>query len=291
MIARNNRLMKAAGIASVCASGVLLCLKAATVLMTGSVAVLSSLLDSLQDSLTSLVNLVAVTQATAPADKKHRFGHGKAQALGCVVQAFIMTAASAILLVGAVERFFDPRPVEHIRMGVWIMGVALLLTSALVFFQTFVLRRTNALSIKADRLHYTGDILMNGGVIVSILAGYYLNWVHVDALFGIGVSTYLFWISYRLITESFAMLMDAEMPPEFRHQIQTLATAFPEVKTIHDLKTRLSGSHIFIQFNIHMNPRLTLEKAHAVVCRIEKAIQKRFPDSEAIIHPEPEEKE
>ncbi|MBR5129764.1 MAG: cation diffusion facilitator family transporter [Alphaproteobacteria bacterium] len=282
-----NKLMKTASHASMATATVLIILKLVTFLITGSMAILSSLFDSIQDAMTSTVNLIAIRHATEPADKEHSFGHGKAHALGGVSQAFIIAIASLFLLKESIHRLFEPQEITQIGLGIGITVFALVLTLILIRFQKYVIRKTGSLSIKADMAHYTGDILMNVGVIISIIVSYYLGWTCVDALFGIGVAVYLLVVVYQITIESFKMLMDTEMPSAFRKKITEIILGFPQVIELHDLKTRQSGDCIFIQFCIHMHKDLTLEQAHDITDQIELAIIHKVPDAQVIIHFEP----
>lgn len=280
--------MKQAGYTSVSVAIFLVLLKTVTFVLTGSVAILSSLFDSVQDMMTSAVNMIAIRQAVNPADKEHRFGHGKAQAIGSLIQSFIIAAAGLFLLLESVERFCRPRPLHQICIGLIIMTVAVIATIILVRFQSYVIRRTQSLSIRADRAHYAGDILMNVGVMVSMVLTYLTGWTRWDSLFGCGVAGYLFIVVYQIIRESLGMLMDTEMSDDFRKQIEAVARSFSSVKGIRDLRTRQSGSNAFVQFCIILDDSLTLRQAHDITDQIEDKIKERFPDTEIIIHPEPQ---
>ena len=286
----NNLLMKRAGVASLVVTLILLGLKGGTFLITGSVAILSSLFDSVQDLITSTVNMVAIYHATAPADREHRFGHGKAQAIGSLIQALIITFAALLLMIESVRRFCHPEPLRHISLGIGITMVSIALTFFLIRFQRRVIRETQSLSVLADYTHYAGDIVMNIGVISSLLTSYYLGWNRIDSIFGICVSLYLWGAVYRIFKSSFNMLMDKEMSSEFREAVRTIARSFPEVTLVHNMKTRQSGAHAFVQFSIHLDDTLTLRQAHDITDKIEDRIKERFPDTEVIIHPEPERK-
>ena len=194
---KTHQLMKTASLASMGVAFILIVLKLVTFLLTGSMAILSSLFDSIQDTMTSTVNLIAIRHATEPADKHHSFGHGKAQALGGVSQAFIIGVAALFLLKESIHRLFEPQEITDIGLGIVITIIALILTIILTRFQKYVVKVTGSLSIKADMAHYTGDILMNIGVIVSMVLSFYLGWVYVDALFGIGVAVYLLIVVYQ----------------------------------------------------------------------------------------------
>ncbi|MDD3669609.1 MAG: cation diffusion facilitator family transporter [Alphaproteobacteria bacterium] len=287
-LTKNNRLMRIASLASVAVASMLIAAKAAAYLVTGSMAILSSLFDSIQDLMTSVINVFAIRRATEPADQKHRFGHGKAQAIGGLIQSGIIAMSSLFLLTTAIDRFINPRGLTQVGLGLGITLFALALTTGLITFQAYVLRRTKSLSIRADRAHYTGDILMNTGVIISILATYYLNWLWIDALFGICVSVYLLCAIYRIMVEALEVLMDSEMPNPFRRRIEETVLSFKEVSAIEDLKTRSSGDAVFVQMNVRMPGSLSLTRAHRITDAIESALRMQFPEAVVIIHPEPQ---
>lgn len=284
---QNNALMRQATFASIITAISLIVLKFITFVLTGSMAMLSTLLDSIQDSMTSFINFIAVKHATEPADKEHRFGHGKAQALGSASQGIIIAIASLLLICESVSRLFKPKLITDIGLGVTITAIAILATFFLVRFQKYVVKQTNSLSIKTDMLHYTGDIFMNSGVIISMILSYYLEWTFVDSLFGIAVGLYLLTVVYKILKESIGMLMDTEMPTATRDAIKKIALAHRDVHEIYDLKTRQSGEDIFIQFCIRLDKHLTLLQAHNITDEIEHEIHKVIPDSAVIIHPEP----
>ena len=284
---QNNALMRKAKFASIYTAIALIVLKFMTFVLTGSMAMLSTLLDSIQDSMTSFINFIAVKHATEPADKEHRFGHGKAQALGGAAQGIIIAIASFLLICESVSRLFNPKVITDIGLGIAITGIAIIATFFLVRFQKYVIKKTNSLSIKADMLHYEGDILMNVGVIVSMVLSYYLKWTFIDSLFGIAVGLYLLHVVYTILKESVGMLMDTEMPGFVRDEIKKIALSHKDVHEIYDLKTRQSGEDIFIQFCIRLDQELTLKRAHDITDELERQIRKVIPDSAVIIHPEP----
>ena len=283
--------MKIASVASVLTAVSLIVVKFFAYFITGSVAILSSLFDSVQDFMTSAVNYQAVRKSVEPADKEHRFGHGKAQAIGSLIQGVIIFAAAVFLLKESVVRFFNIQPIKDVALGTYVTLFAIVVTMVLVRFQTYVIKKTNSLSLKTDRAHYTGDILMNVGVIASMLSAYYFEIYIIDALFGVGVAIYLFVTVIGVANEAISMLMDSELAQEIRENIKQKALSYEEVYEVVDLKTRLSGSCMFIQFTARMNPSLTLKRAHDVADFIEDSIKREYADSQIIIHLEPSFKE
>ena len=166
------RLMRLATYASVSVAAVLIVVKLAAWWMTDSVSLLATLIDSLLDAAASVVNLIAVRHALTPADREHRFGHGKAEPLAALGQSAFIAGSAVFLVIEAGHRVFDPRPVLHGDIGIGVMVFAIVVTFALTRYQAYVVRRTGSIAIQADSLHYVGDLLANGAVIVALVTLY-----------------------------------------------------------------------------------------------------------------------
>ncbi|MGC2854742.1 cation diffusion facilitator family transporter [Novispirillum sp. DQ9] len=279
--------MRMATYAAVAAASVLVAVKVVAWLMTDSVAMLSSLVDSMLDGIASLVNLFAVRHALQPADAEHRFGHGKAEPLAGLAQAAFVTGSGLLLAAEAVSRLLNPVPVKQGLVGIGVMAFAIVVTLALVAFQRHVIRRTNSVAITADSLHYAGDVLINLSVVVSIILSLYLGWTLADPLFGLGIAAFLLFNAWKIARESLDLLMDREFPEADRQAILDIARAHPRVDDVHDLRTRSSGTQQFIQLHLEMDRGFTLLKAHAVADQVERDIRKAFPAADVIIHQDP----
>lgn len=284
----NDRLMRRATYASVTVATVLIVIKVVAWVLTGSVSVLSSLLDSLLDVLASLVNLFAVRHALTPADREHRFGHGKAEPLAGLAQAAFITGSALLLLVEAARRLGAPQPVEHGEVGIAVMAISIVLTIALVAYQRHVASRTGSVAISADRLHYAGDLLLNGSVIVSLVLASWFGFSVADPLFGVAIGLYILVSAARIGRSSLDLLMDRELPDEKRSEIRAIVLKHPEVRSMHDLRTRSSGLSVFIQFHIEMDPEISLRRAHEISDAVEADVLKAFPSAEVLIHQDPE---
>lgn len=285
--AEGARLMRLATYASVATACTLIVVKLGAWAMTGSVALLSTLIDSSLDAAASIINLWAVSHALAPADNEHRFGHGKAEPLAGLGQAAFIVGSSAFLLAEAVSRLQHPVTVTNTDIGVGVMVFSILLTALLVRFQKKVLSKTSSVAISADTLHYTGDVLINGSVVVSLLLGAHLGWTWVDPLFAIAIAAYLLWNAWQIALGSLDMLMDRELPEEDRQRIKEIARSHPDVRGMHDLRTRLSGQQGFIQLHLALDDDLPLVKAHDIADQVEKAIMDAFPHFDVLIHQDP----
>lgn len=283
----NSRLIRSATYASVGVAGILIAAKFAAWQATGSVSLLSTLLDSLLDACASLINLLAVRQALQPADEEHRFGHGKAEALAGLAQSTFIAGSALFLTIEAVHRLINPEPIERGMIGLVVMAVSIALTLLLVGFQTYVVRQTGSVAIKADSLHYRADILVNLGVIAAIAIGTFWNMPLADPLIALLIAGYIVYGAWQIGRSSQDMLMDRELPDEDRSRIVEIALANEDVLGIHDLRTRQSGRDIFIQMHMDFDPHIPLFFAHGISEEVEANIRRAYPNAEVIIHEDP----
>jgi ferrous-iron efflux pump FieF len=284
---RAGRLMRRATHAAVATALLLVAVKLGAWLMTGSVAILSALVDSLLDTMASLVNLFAVRQALVPADREHRFGHGKAEPLAGLAQSAFITGSGILLMIEAVTRFLEPRPIANGAVGLGVMAFSLVATLLLVSYQKRVVAATGSLAVGADKLHYTGDILLNGAAMLAILAGWLLGWHYADPLFAVAIGGFLMFNAWGIGQSSLQILMDRELPDAERDQIKAICAAHPGVRAVHDLRTRWDGSRRFIQLHLEMDPTITLKRAHMISVEVENQILAAFPNAQIIIHEDP----
>lgn len=283
-----ERLTTLAAIASMAMAVSLACLKAWASWQTGSVAMLGSLADSTLDILASGVTLYAVRLSAAPADIKHGFGHGKAEALAALFQAGIVTASAFAIGIRAMMRFGAKAETQHPELGIGVSLVALAATIALVMYQRYIVRRTGSIAIQADHVHYSSDILLNASVIVALALDSWLGLRGADPVFGIGIAMWLIWHARAVAGHAIGQLMDQEWPLEKRERFVAIASTHPELKGIHDMRTRTSGAKDFVQFHVWVNPDLTVREAHRVMDEIEARLMEEFPGTEVLIHPDPE---
>lgn len=282
------RLLRIATVASIVAAAVLIAAKAVAWGITGSVSVLSTLIDSLMDIAASFVNFIAVRNALRPADTEHRFGHGKAEPLAGLGQAAFVGGSSLFLMIEALDRLVSPAPITQQGVGIAVMAFAIVVTVALVSFQSYVVRRTKSLAISADSLHYKGDVLIHASVIVSLLISVYFGINYLDPLFGIGIALYVLWNAWLILQKALHELMDRELDQADRDRIIAIARAHKEVRDIHDLRTRSAGPRSFIQFHLELDKNISLVRAHEISDEVEAKVRAAFPGAGVIIHEDPE---
>ncbi|WP_225767816.1 cation diffusion facilitator family transporter [Inquilinus sp. Marseille-Q2685] len=285
--ARRDRLLRLATAVSVSVASTLAVLKLAAWLVTGSAAILSSLLDSLVDVAASGILMISVRHALRPPDRSHRFGHGKAEPLGAIAQAAFVGGSALLLIFESAGRFINPEPVAEVPLGIAVMAISLAATILLVLFQRSVARRTDSTAIDADRLNYVGDTATSVVVLAVLVIGQRPGWQWLDPAAAIGVALWLLVSAARIARRAVDHLMDRELPREDRDRIAAIVRADPEVAGLHDMRTRSAGGTRFIELHVEMDGSLTLWQAHTVCDRLEAALSDAFPDAEVILHQEP----
>jgi ferrous-iron efflux pump FieF len=285
--AATPRLMRWASIASMSVAAVLIVAKTAAWLLTDSVSMLSSLIDSALDLVSSLITFAAIRLALSPADEDHRFGHGKAEALAGVAQAGFIAASAGGLLLTVIDRFLHPKPVQEEHVGALVSALAIVLTFGLMLFQGHVVRRTGSLAVSADRAHYTTDLVTNIAVGVGIWLSSRLGQPMIDLAVAVGVALYLAVGAWSIGRHSIDVLMDRELPAGERQKILEIVRRHPGVRNVHDLRTRSSGLHQFIQLHLVLHPNMSLGRAHVISDSVEASIREAFPQAEVIVHIDP----
>jgi len=273
--------------ASLAVALILILAKLVAWIATGSVALLASLVDSLVDAAASLVNLLAVRHAVTPADREHRFGHGKAEPLGALGQAAFLVGSAILLMFEAARRVAEPAAVQHPPAGIAVMVFATIMTLGLVAYQRHVVKRTGSLAVGADSLHYSSDVVLNLGVIASLAVGSVYRMPLLDPLFGAAVGVWIIYNAVKIARLSLTQLMDSELPDVERAQIRALAEGHPEVISVHDIRTRIAGPTSFIQLHIEMDGAMNLLRAHEISDEVEAQLRRAFPHAEIIIHEDP----
>lgn len=282
----DEKLLRWATYASVFTASCLIVIKIFAWWLTDSVSMLASLVDSLMDAAASLINLFAVAHALVPADHEHRFGHGKVESLAGLGQAVFIFISALFLLYNAYDRLQHPQELMALGWGTAVTLVSIALTVLLLLFQSYVVKRTQSLAVKADALHYRSDLATNAVILLALLFSYY-GFQRVDPLFAIVIAFYILYSAWCIAHDSAQILLDRELPDAMRARIIDVAEAIVEVKSIHDLRTRRSGLTHFIQLHIDLDASLTLQQAHRIADEVEAAIIAAIPNADVIIHQDP----
>ncbi|HLY07249.1 MAG TPA: cation diffusion facilitator family transporter [Rhizomicrobium sp.] len=273
--------------AAVAVSSVLVVLKATAYIVTGSVAMMASLADSALDLFASSINLFAIRESLTPADREHRFGHGKAEPLAGLAQGAFIAGSATFLIVESIGRIVSPRAIDHAPVGLGVTVFSIAAVLCLVLYQRIAVARTGSIAIRADRMHYFGDLLANAGVALGIALSARFGILIADPIVGLGVAAVLAVSAWSVFRQSYDQLMDRELPDAERERIKEIVLGHPEVRNLHDLRTRAAGIYKFVQLHIELDPAISLTRAHEVSDEVENEILAAFRDAQVIIHQDP----
>lgn len=281
------RLTRRAATLSVAVAVSLATLKLVAAMLTGSLAVLASVVDSLADVAASAITWLSVRVALRPADPIHRYGHGKAEALSALVQAALVAGSGVFVLIDGVRRLLVPAPIEAPELGFVVMGISLAATVALVLHQRRIVRITRSQAIAADSAHYLSDISTNLAVLLSLALAGPLQMPRADPAIAAGIASWLLAAAWRIGRDAIDTLMDRELDGAERARIEALVRDHPMTRGLHDLRTRSAGRVRFIELHLELDGHLTLSEAHRITDAIEQRLRAAFADAEVVIHQEP----
>jgi ferrous-iron efflux pump FieF len=281
-------LNRSAAFASIGVALLLVALKGYAAWATGSTAMLGSLADTALDLVASLATLAGVWIAAQPSDDNHRFGHGKAEALAAMVQVVLISISALGIAARAIEQFIGGGRTQAAGEGIGVSVIALVATLALLGWQRYVIGRTGSLAIRTDHVHYQSDLLLNLAVIAALALDQYGGIGGADPLLGLAIAGWLGWSAWGASQQAVEQLMDREWPADKKEHFLQVVARHPELRGVHDMRTRTAGNRDFVQFHVWVDGNMTVRHAHRVMDEVEDKLLAAFPGVEILIHPDPE---
>ncbi len=267
-------LEKKATIVSSSVATVLIIIKLAIGILSGSVSVLASAIDSVLDLIVSAFNLFAITKSEKPADDEFNYGRGKIEALAAVIEGTVITMSGLFILYEAIHKAIKNEPTKLLDTSILVMSISIVLTIGLVLFLNFVAKKTNNLVIRSDALHYKTDIYSNGAILLALVLIHFTGIQIIDSIFGGAIAIYIIYSAYEIIKEGVLMLLDVALDKEIVEKIKDIIISTNGVTDYHFLKTRRSGKTNFVDVHVVMTPDISLLEAHRISDGIEDKIRK-----------------
>lgn len=259
--------------------------------LTGSVALLSDALESTVNVATALAALAAISVAQRPADASHPYGHHKAEYFSAVFEGVMIIVAALVILFEAYRAVLSPTEIEAPGLGLMVSGGASALNSAWAWVLISQGRSLRSPSLVADGRHLMSDVVSSVGVVLGVLLAISTGWIILDPLVAGLVALNILWTGWKVVQGSLSGLMDEAVPEAMLAQIRSvISTEALGAVEAHDLRTRQSGSAVFVDFHLVVDGVITVAEAHDLCDRIEAAIQGTVPDCVVTIHVEPEHK-
>ncbi|WP_457744544.1 cation diffusion facilitator family transporter [Sulfurimonas sp.] len=277
------RLEKKATVASSSVAALLVLLKLTVGVMSGSIAVLASAIDSLLDLTVSLFNYFALHNSEKNPDDKFHFGRSKLEPLASVVEGTIISLSALFIMYESISKIVHPKKMEFMSESIMVMVASFVITGFLVLFLSYVAKKTNNMVIRADALHYNTDLFSNGAILFALVAIHYTGEQLIDPILGVGIAIYMIYSAIPIVKEGVLMLLDVSLPQEDLETIKKVLENDKEITAYHYLRTRESGSNIFISFHLVFNVSISLYDAHVIADKVELKIKELFPDKKVHI--------
>ncbi|NPA74244.1 MAG: cation transporter [Epsilonproteobacteria bacterium] len=273
-------LERKATIVSSTVATILILIKLTIGILSGSVSVLASAIDSVLDLIVSAFNLFAITKAEEPADEEFNYGRGKIEALAAVIEGTVITVSGLYIFYESIRKAIKKETVELLGVSIWVMIASLVLTIGLVIFLNMVAKKTNNLVIRSDALHYKTDIYSNGAILLALVLIKITGIQIIDSIFGVAIAIYIIYSAYSIIKEGVLMLLDVALDKELVEKIQDIIISENGVTDYHFLKTRRSGKTNFVDVHVVMTPDISLVEAHNISDSIEEKIKELDKESD-----------
>lgn len=288
---RNNRTLTLIAASSIAVALAVMALKYAAYLVTGSVAFYSDALESIVNLVAALAALFAIHVSSQPADRKHPFGHHKAEYLSAVLEGALIVVAALLIMREAYDALVRPRPIEAFGLGMALSALATVLNGG---WSAFLIRKGRTLrspALVADGWHLLSDVLTSVGVIAGVLLVAITGLGVLDPLLAVAVAGYILWSGSRIMLTSVSGLLDEAADSEIQARIrEAIRRSGDGALEAHDVRTRQAGRVTFIEFHLVVPGSMTVDAAHEICDRLEAALEAEIEGSEVVIHVEPEHK-
>ena len=275
---------KASIVASLTAT-FLIIIKLTIGILSGSVAVLASAIDSVLDLIISGFNYFALSKASEPSNQTFNYGKGKIEAIAAVIEGTVVATSGVFILYLSLQKLFTNEPIGYLNESILVMLISFVITLFLVMFLNFVAKKTNNLVIKSDALHYKTDLYTNGAILISLVVIYFTDFSLVDSIMGFGISIYIISEAYKIIKEAIFILLDGSLEDEEVVKIKEIITNQEGLIDYHFLKTRNSANINFVDVHlVFQNHNISLLNAHNIADIVEDKIKSIDKGREWIIN-------
>jgi cation diffusion facilitator family transporter len=282
----------AAASLSIASNATLIVLKLAAGAVTGSIAIITEAIHSAIDLLASIVAFFSVRAADEPADREHPYGHEKLENLAAAIEGMLILVGAGIIIFEATRRLAIGSEVEDLGIGIAVIAFSAV---ANIGVSTFLYRRARTLespALEGDAAHLRTDAMTSGGVLLGLLLVEITGEAAFDSIAALAVACAIVVAGVRILTRSSRVLVDEAPPAAELDRIESVIAAErernPEIAGYHKLRARRAGARRYIDLHLQFRSGTTLERAHAAAHSIRGAIERELPNSDVLIHTEPE---
>ena len=262
--------------------------KAFVGIFTGSLAIISSAVDSILDVFASLFNFLAIRTAEKPADSKHQYGHGKYESLAAFIQSIVIFVSGIFILMSAYRNIKNNEHPEITSAGITIMFISIIVTVCLTVYLRYMSKKEKSKILEADSMHYSIDLYTNIGILASLFIIKFTGYDIIDSIVAIIIALFIMYSAIRLSFDVSKELVDSSISKNDFNKIVEILDGFHKYNLdFHNIRSRMSGSTIFVDMHLNLCKYLSLEQVHRITDIVEFEIGKEIPHADVTIHPEP----
>lgn len=263
--------------------------KVLVAILTNSMAILSSALDSIMDVGTSGVNFIAMKEASKPPDEEHAYGHGKIASLAGLFQSLFIGLSGLFLIFESLKRLIQGSVIRSIPLGVGVMVFSLIVTLALVLRLRYVARHNGSIILDVETLHFKTDLLSNGGIILALGLVRFTGFLIWDLVVSAVIAFYVFKASLKIFRRSIDELLDHGLPVSAKTEIENIIWSYhPAISGLHNFRSRKVGEQVFLDFHVEIEGEENFQKAHDMTEGLILKIRERYPKADITVHYDPE---
>jgi len=252
---------------------ILTILKVSVGVVTGSVAVIASSLDSLLDMFISMFNTFALKMAKQKPTEKFNYGFGKIEGIATLLEGGLIILSGGFVIFEGIRKLLTHSQIDKLELSIWVMGISMVATTGLIGFMGYIANRTNNIIIRSDLLHYKVDLLTNGAVLIALFLVQLTGYSQIDFILSILIGSYIIKEAIQIGREGLELLLDVSLPSQLVNKIGETIRAHPKVADFHCLKTRKSGPRNFVEVHLVFDPKMSIEEAHRIVEEVEESIR------------------
>ena len=277
-----------ASILSVVAVSLLISIKVAASVITGSIGIRADAIHSAIDLLGVLIGFAGIRISIKPPDEGHAFGHDKAENIAGVAVSGIIGIAAVMIIYEAVKRIVSGGTIELVSVGIYITVAAIVINVLVAWYISRIARLEDSIALEATARDMSADALSSIAVLLGLVLVRLTGLNILDPIAALFVSLLIARTALLTMRRSFSGLMDTRLPEEEEEAIKSCIAGYSDsIVDFHLLRTRKSGSQRFVDFHLVVPKHVSIDEAHELCDRLERDIEEKLARSNVTIHVEP----
>jgi cation diffusion facilitator family transporter len=274
---------------SIISNTLLIAMKLVVGIVMSSVSVISEAVHSGIDLIAAIIAYFSVREASKPADREHRFGHGKIENVSATIEALLIFAAGIYIIVEALNKLRGGHfEIESLGIGAGVMAISAIVNWIISSRLLKVAMKTDSVALEADAMHLRTDVYTSAGVFGGLVAIHFTGFTVLDPIIAMGVALLILKAAYDLTRNAFMHILDISLPDAEEKIIHEVLGNFSgDYVEYHKLRTRKSGAQRHIDMHLVVPRTLTIEQSHTLSDAITAKIKERLAYSHVLVHIEP----